>query len=663
MKKTLVLLTLALFISCKLADNQNSDLWHQIKRYEYVRNSNLSDWQKLQKNLKNADQTYYFFDAIAKMQDSSFVDFLVSEFKRASDDSLRNLILFALGQSSSQSAERALLDLAKNPLTRSNQIQLIKSLSHCASSRSVRYLASIAGNDELRPFALRTLAICAKNRLFVNLHETGLLDTLASKNNSPDMALLLYYASSPADIPLLTKMLPSAREDAVKYLLKALDKFLRQDNQLTIVKRDSFLTTSLNSSVFNVLTGRMNWNTKLYALQVAASTGDSMLVSAIRPLLSSSIPYVKIAATRALISCDKEAGLSFLLAQLERQKDLYLKGHYIQLLVHEKPVLAYRFIMQNLDKGDSFFKESLLRALGRINKPYAEKTLRQFIPVQDSRLANAAFEILDRKNKIRAADADILLHRDNPSSVAIAVDWYMRHKKKLVASEITGIFKRFPGANGLETQLAALALADAMPPALSNDDLQVLWKNSAHTLVQEELLHAFPRYSELEVSPLSRLPLLPPYLQPDSLEFNGRRLSVSMKTNRGTIIIELNPRLAPLTVANFIRLAEKGFYNGLLFHRVVADFVIQGGDPLGDGWGGPGYLIPSENNRLPFERGTVGIATAGFDTGGSQFFICQSAQPHLDGNYTAFGRVVEGIEIVDLTVPGDQILEIKILSE
>ena len=121
------------------------------------------------------------------------------------------------------------------------------------------------------------------------------------------------------------------------------------------------------------------------------------------------------------------------------------------------------------------------------------------------------------------------------------------------------------------------------------------------------------------------------------------------------------PANAPTTVARFIALADRGFFDGLRFHRVVAGFVAQGGDPRGDGYGGPGYTQRCEDNRIRYERGTVGMALAGRDTGGSQFFVTEAAQPHLDGRYTAFGRVTRGMELVDALVPNDVITRVRIV--
>ena len=122
---------------------------------------------------------------------------------------------------------------------------------------------------------------------------------------------------------------------------------------------------------------------------------------------------------------------------------------------------------------------------------------------------------------------------------------------------------------------------------------------------------------------------------------------VYIDTDRGTIQIELAVLDAPLTVENFITLARKGFFNGLSVHRVVPDFVVQDGDPRGDGEGGPGYTIRDELNERPYLRGTVGMALDWADTGGSQFFITHSPQPHLDAKYTVFGRVIAGMDVVD----------------
>jgi cyclophilin family peptidyl-prolyl cis-trans isomerase/HEAT repeat protein len=134
-------------------------------------------------------------------------------------------------------------------------------------------------------------------------------------------------------------------------------------------------------------------------------------------------------------------------------------------------------------------------------------------------------------------------------------------------------------------------------------------------------------------------------------------------TEKGTFTIDLTPEDAPLTVENFIKLAGKNYFNGLTVHRVVPNFVMQDGDPRGDGNGGPGYSIRCELNMLEYERGAVGMALSGKDTGGSQWFVTHSHQPHLDGGYTIFGKVNEiGMKIVDKIARGDKILKVVIVE-
>jgi cyclophilin family peptidyl-prolyl cis-trans isomerase/HEAT repeat protein len=131
-------------------------------------------------------------------------------------------------------------------------------------------------------------------------------------------------------------------------------------------------------------------------------------------------------------------------------------------------------------------------------------------------------------------------------------------------------------------------------------------------------------------------------------------------TDRGSVQFELAVLDAPLTVDNFVMLARRGFFDGLSFHRVVPAFVVQSGDPRGDGEGGPGYTIRDELNQRPYVRGTLGMALDWADTGGSQFFITQSPQPHLDAKYTVFGRVLSGMDVIDRIQPGDVIRRVRI---
>ncbi|MFA5245438.1 MAG: peptidylprolyl isomerase [Pedobacter sp.] len=140
-----------------------------------------------------------------------------------------------------------------------------------------------------------------------------------------------------------------------------------------------------------------------------------------------------------------------------------------------------------------------------------------------------------------------------------------------------------------------------------------------------------------------------------------------IKTEKGDMTVQFYDKDAPNTVANFLKLAKSGYYDGVTFHRVINDFVIQGGDPTGTGAGGPGYHIKCEldGDNQYHDRGVLSMAHAGRDTGGSQFFICHSRTntAHLDRNHTCFGKVIENVDVVDDIRQGDKILGVEILEE
>lgn len=136
-----------------------------------------------------------------------------------------------------------------------------------------------------------------------------------------------------------------------------------------------------------------------------------------------------------------------------------------------------------------------------------------------------------------------------------------------------------------------------------------------------------------------------------------------IETEKGNIVLELFEKEAPNTVDNFVKLINKGFYNGLKFHRVIDNFMVQGGCPTGTGTGGPGYSIKCEINPKKHRTGTLSMAHAGKNTGGSQFFITHCPQPHLDGVHTVFGQVKEGMDVVNNIKQGDVMTKVTVVEE
>jgi peptidyl-prolyl cis-trans isomerase B (cyclophilin B) len=135
---------------------------------------------------------------------------------------------------------------------------------------------------------------------------------------------------------------------------------------------------------------------------------------------------------------------------------------------------------------------------------------------------------------------------------------------------------------------------------------------------------------------------------------------VTMTTNYGNMVLQLFPADAPQTVNSFVFLIREGFYDDTIFHRVIPDFVVQGGDPTGTGTGSAGYLLPDEISTRQHIAGTLSMANAGPNTNGSQFFICYGSQPSLDGHYSVFGQLIEGTDVLNKIKQGDKLIKVTV---
>jgi cyclophilin family peptidyl-prolyl cis-trans isomerase len=295
------------------------------------------------------------------------------------------------------------------------------------------------------------------------------------------------------------------------------------------------------------------------------------------------------------------------------------------------PDLAQSALVELAADPDVRVQGPALRALSRVNAPGLDRRLFDALAAPDFAL--------------RATAASIIGERRTPEGVAGLVAAYERGKSDATPAARLAVVDAL-GAIGGPAALATLT------HALQDRDWPVRLRAASRLRAAGEA---------------AARPLRPAGLRHDPAFFETDRLlrpafspQAYVDTRLGTLQIELNVVDAPLTTQAFIELARAGFFDGLRVHRLIPNFVIQTGDPRGDGQGGPGYWIMDELSPLPFVRGTVGMALAGPDTGGSQFFVALSPQPHLDARYTVFGRVVQGLDVLDLVMPGDVIERVRI---
>ncbi len=315
---------------------------------------------------------------------------------------------------------------------------------------------------------------------------------------------------------------------------------------------------------------------------------------------------------------------------------------------------------------DDSLKARAAEAAGALGLPAGRELLEHLIADASARVRAAALTAwlaADPKAGGAATLADVArkaLQDPDPAVRGTAFGWLTDHPVAPLAelaAALPGVYREASEEEGLAGVRAVAARAAAEP----------LERGAAVALL-EQAAKSGPYVLRREAGEsLGKLDRPVPRLEPASSQTRGlevyrqivqrtrRPRTVEIRTQRGTVTVRLACPEAPLTCLNFLNLAGQGYFNGLTFHRVVPDFVAQGGDPRGDGTGGPGYSIRDEINRLRYDRGAVGMALAGPDTGGSQFFLTLSPQPHLDGGYTIFGQVVAGGEVMDQIRIGDKI--------
>jgi len=323
-----------------------------------------------------------------------------------------------------------------------------------------------------------------------------------------------------------------------------------------------------------------------------------------------------------------------------------------------------------------YLRGRMLVALGNTGSPEALPLLSPYVNEDDPVLARSALEGLQTLSEQNAGDSAIIQTTYTASLEALRSD---DAAVTATAASILGdsLFRRASSVLPLLETLSSLRFPDdieTMQEVIAT--LGKLKDGRAIIPLIEFLKKPDQSVARVATSALRDLtgndysPKFPQSFEPLFTDFDFNYLwaltdtvRVRIETARGDIVAELYPRIAPFTVMSFLKLAEqRGFYRGLSFHRVVPNFVIQGGDPHGDGWGGPGYSIRSEFSPLTYDTGVLGMASSGKDTEGSQFFITQSPQPHLDGRYTIFGRVVSGMDVVNRIQVDDHLFNVSIME-
>jgi HEAT repeat protein/cyclophilin family peptidyl-prolyl cis-trans isomerase len=580
---------------------------------------------------------------------------------------VRQMAAFALGLIGDPSARPALLNALKDgePIVQGRAAEALGAIGDRSDAPAIAAMVktwiqggalnAVAADDLAWPLAPPVEAIRLGLYALVRLGSyDGIASNVVNANGAPvstwwPIAYALGRSGDARAIPTLTALLSTpgrftaafaARglgalkgQNAAPALRDIVDKRQR-DSAIVIeaIRALAALRDRPSRRVFEkiVAEGNSDPTLRLEAANALAELHDPESLDFIIDLMSDPAPGIRGAAIRALAAVDSETFLTAL-SGMDPDRDWTVRSAMADALALLPGAQGEARLVAMLQDRDQRVVPAVLRALVSAKAPDAERILVDRLKADDFVIRQTAASGLASLKAMNAVPALLDAYR------AAAGDSTYVARAAILAAVNT---------------IDPMAARPLLQTALQDQDWAV--RVRAATLLRDQgITDVVTTIRPAPVRPMddaTRQSLLAPQFSPHAF----------IQTDRGAIEIELAIIDAPLTVANFIDLAHKGLFNGVAIHRVVPDFVVQDGDPRGDGEGGPGYTIRDELNQLPFLRGTVGMALDWKDTGGSQFFVTHSPQPHLDARYTTFGRVVNGIEVVDRIQPWDVIRSVQI---
>ena len=589
-------------------------------------------------------------EVIGRIQDPQDAPVLGQRLKDI-DPRVVNEAIFGLGQMGAPEAVPALIEMLKGAdLNRKTLVA--EALGKIGGPDALVVLDDMLHDfqSQVRGVAVMALAIAADETMVKSL-------LIAVHDGDPGVAARAIYALEKVESdrvaeavrPFLENDDPLVRAFAARTLGKQEDK----DSAPELIKliQDPDLRVAINSinALGLVLEDRKNEDAALALGELMKETDSH---------------HVKKACVVALGNIGHKAGKDYL-AQSILDRNVGVRVESYKALAKILDENAGVYLASGLKDSEAYVRASAIESIGIAG---IDKRLPDLIEYTDK----------DDSALIRAAAVRGLSHFDEDETKAALIrrlsdpDWVVATEAVAAIGEI-------------EDKDAAPALIETYNQRDSRADVDVRLQilgvltefktKEAESIGRSAMEHSDKRVRLAGQALLVAIEIEPPEMQPDRVfyeaDFNpARRNDLSLpfgtreaiiQTNIGEIRIAMFGDDATQTAANFIKLSNEGFFNELNFHRVVPNFVIQGGCPRGDGWGDPGYNIRSEFTQFRYDRGFVGIAHAGKDTGGSQFFITHSPQPHLNGRYTIFGQVTGGMNVVDNISIGDT-FSVKILN-
>jgi peptidylprolyl isomerase len=576
--------------------------------------------------------------ALASVQDQAAVPALLDVLADP-DPRVRADAAFALGQTADSTAGRSLLAALDREADPAARAEILDALGKTGGAGSLAALADRPAEGDERAL----LALALGRYALRGIYDPAGVQRLVGLVSDPDplvSANAAWYFARARDSTAWEAAMPDLRR-----ALDGLDPKSDGDSETAV-----HLIAALGRHDRREDTGRFlqwlgdaaDWRVRVSAARALAGlTRDPVVTAGLVAALNDPRVPVAIEAARSLsaedsLDSDVETGLGKRV--MIRPQPWQISVELLPAIAkagHSRLVLLWLLWLDGNPPRDVTAYAAGLRALGSGDGQPAYLVLQHAATRPDTRIATAALEAL--------------------------AEWWSRgvRTEELTPERYFAVFERGI-RRGDVAAVATIApvLADSTFVALGSvallEEVYAGLSAPADIEAMVAVREALGKAGAPAVRPLPEAAPRP--IDWEFLRARGARPILRLDTTRGAIQLELDTESAPQTVETVLRLAGEEKYDGVEFHRVVPNFVIQGGDvERGDGWGGPGFAIKSEFARLPFDRGVIGMASAGKDTEGSQYFVTHSMEPHLDGRYTAFGRVTVGMDVVDAILVGDRV--------
>jgi len=627
---------------------------------------NIIEAQNNRQAAKNFKQTYTDPEvryrlclAAANSRDTTIVPYL-STFLQDSSQLVRIGAAFALGQLPCALANILLTQRLNSEPISEIRNQIVLSIGKVGDSQSLKMLTDKIIQPTSQDILFKTFTYFFNRKIYSPTAVAMCVEALGSKNsqNRHAAAVALQRISDPEILSPHIQGLLTARECNDPVVRQALAKIFKP------------LQFPEKNRVYRDLLNNPEWSVRYEAVQAIPGLllADSLWLAA----LSDPNPHVLAAA---LGNCPTAVRLTpstiEILHNLFQKSSPGVRGAIVQLL-YSKFDQNNEYISERFPVTEDYLLDKIAGLCKNLNRTNFEYIL-PYIQYPKKNVATTAYIGLSASLDQLLEDQIVTdeeykaflqkgLAATDPVQNYIAANTIRQSKINIgeLVPDLYACLKKQDDFNYLESTLEVLAAIESIRPPDAPIHIKPLLTSHQKQL-REASYHLLTSVYQLD------LPQPPDYCEAylfsslKKLREYGIHPKVRFNTSRGLFIICCDGFYAPYTTSAFLDLVASGFYDGLTFHRVIPNFVVQGGDPRGDGWGGPGYHLLTEKSPLGYDTGSVGMASAGPDTEGSQFFITTTPQYHLDCNYTRFGEVVEGMDTVLKIEKGDRILSATIL--